>query len=332
MQSIAVGVIGTGRIGRLHAENIIRYVPEMHLKSVCDPYLNKEWADSLNLSATYDNYNPVLQDSNTQAVLICTPAPTHIPIIEAAARAGKHIFCEKPIALSIEEIKHALAVVEESNVKLQIGFNRRFDPNFSKVKHIAQEGEVGAIHLVRITSRDPEPPPPEYIAQSGGIFLDMSIHDFDMARFLAGSEVEEVFATGSVLIDSVFSQYDDIDTAVIQLKFANGALGVIDNSRRAVYGYDQRVEVFGSKGSISAKNNTAIHTQLYTADNVTSEKPLHFFLERYRDSYIAELKNFYESIVNDKPVLVNGMDGLMSIKIAKAAKESYQQNCPVKIS
>ena len=328
---ICVGIIGAGRIGKRHAENIIRHIPQISLKAIADINLDATWVNTLPIAVSGDDVRCIFTDPTIDAVLICSPAPSHLPLIIQAAAAGKHIFCEKPIALDILAIQQALATVEQAQVILQVGFNRRFDPNFAKVKRVVQEGGIGEPHIVLITSRDPEPPPSNYIPSSGGIFLDMSIHDFDMARFLVGSEITEVYATGSALVDPTLAQQGDVDTVVIQLTFANGALGVIDNSRKAVYGYDQRVEVFGSQGKILAKNVSATQTELSTADAVTSEKPMHLFLDRYQASYLAELRSFCHSIRLNQPAAVDGRDGLISVIIGHAAKQSYQRHQPIRI-
>ena len=336
---IGVAIIGAGRIGKLHAENIIRYIPQISLKTISDISLDTSWVNTLYpdglktlpIAATGDDVQCIFNDPAIDAVLICSPALSHLPFIIQAAVAGKHIFCEKPIALDIAAIQQALAAVEQAQVILQVGFNRRFDPNFAKVRRVVQAGGIGEPHIIHITSRDPEPPPHDYIASSGGIFLDMSIHDFDMARFLSGSEITEVYATGSALIDPTLAQLGDVDTAVIQLTFANGALGVIDNSRQAVYGYDQRVEVFGSQGKIEAQNVSATQTELSTADAVTRDLPLHFFLERYQASYLAELRSFCHAIRHKQAAAVDGRDGLIAVIIGHAAKQSCHSHQPIRI-
>jgi myo-inositol 2-dehydrogenase/D-chiro-inositol 1-dehydrogenase len=221
--------------------------------------------------------------------------------------------------------------VDKNGVKLQIGFNRRFDHNFKKVRDLVKEGEIGTPHIIRITSRDPEPPPIEYVKRSGGIFLDMTIHDFDMARYLSGSDVVEVYTNAAVLVDPAIGEAGDADTAVISLKFANGAIGVIDNSRKAAYGYDQRVEVFGSEGCVTVSNDTPTSAVISTQSGVISDKPKYFFLERYQDSFVTEMRAFFDSIINDSEPPVNGVDGLKPILIALAAKESYETGRPVKV-
>jgi myo-inositol 2-dehydrogenase/D-chiro-inositol 1-dehydrogenase len=265
-------------------------------------------------------------------VAICSSTDTHARIIIEAADAGKHIFCEKPIAYDLAKIDQALQAVEKAGVNLQIGFNRRFDPNFRRVRQMIAEGKVGEVHILRITSRDPAPPPIEYVKVSGGMFYDMTIHDFDMARFLTGSEVEEVYAETAVRVDPRIGEAGDVDTAVVTLRFANGAIGTIDNSRKAVYGYDQRVEVFGSGGMVAVANNT-LDTHIYSdADGIHTAKPLYFFLERYMDSFISEMRDFLSCVQQDCQPSVTGMDGRAPVVMAKAATLSAKEHRPVKLS
>lgn len=328
-----LGIIGAGRIGKLHAENLI-YFPNVTVKSVSDIQMDglTEWASSIGIEHVTANYQDILNDEEIDAVLVCSPTSTHLQVIKDAANAGKHIFCEKPISFSPEESEEALKVVEENGVKFQVGFNRRFDANFKKVHDTVKQGIIGDSHIVKITSRDPAPPPAEYIKNSGGMFMDMSIHDFDMARYVTGSEVTEVYVQGVGLIDPMFAEYGDVDTAIISLKFASGAIGVIDNSRKAVYGYDQRVEVFGSKGSVAIKNDLPTTAEISTVDGVFSDKPKYFFLERYKEAYIFELSCFIDSVANGTPLVCTGNDGLQAEKIAAAAKESLLSGQPVKIN
>jgi myo-inositol 2-dehydrogenase/D-chiro-inositol 1-dehydrogenase len=253
-------------------------------------------------------------------------------MIEEAAEAGKQIFCEKPIDFDLTKIDAALAGVEQAGVKLQVGFNRRFDPNFAKIRESVREGKIGEPQILRITSRDPEPPPLEYLKVSGGIFLDMTIHDFDMARFLIGAEVEEVFATGGVMIDPKFREAEDLDTAVTTLVFENGVIGTIDNSRRAVYGYDQRAEVFGSAGVVMAENNTPTRVRMTDKRGTRGDLPLYFFLERYTESYIREMQAFVDCVGSDAPPPVTGIDGRIPVVMGKAARLSYEQHRPVRLS
>ena len=331
MKKIILGVIGAGRIGKLHTENILHNINYVEIKTISDLYADKikDWAYGLGIKNVCADYREILNDPEIDAVMICSSTDTHSQITIEAARAGKHIFCEKPIDYDLNRIHAALDEVKKAGVKFQVGFNRRFDHNFKKVRDLVQEGKIGEPHIIKITSRDPEPPSVEYVKVSGGIFLDMAIHDFDMARYLSGSEVTEVYTAGAVLVDPAIGEAGDVDTAVITLKFANGAIGVIDNSRKAAYGYDQRVEVFGSKGCVVVSNDTPNSTVLSTAEGVFSEKPKYFFLERYKDSFIDELKEFFDCIINDKEPSVSGIDGLKPVLIGLAAKESQKTGKPV---
>lgn len=332
---IKVGILGAGRIGKVHAESIAYHIPGAEVIAVSDPYIDAEtelFMQNLGVKYITKNYKEVIDNKEVDAILICSPTPTHSQYSIEAAQAGKHIFCEKPVDLDVDKIKETIKAVEKAGVKFQVGFNRRFDHNFLKVKSLVKDGKVGDVHIVRITSRDPAPPPAEYVKNSGGMFMDMTIHDFDMARYLSGSEVEEVFAYGAVLVDPEIGKAGDIDTAVINLKFANGALGVIENSREAVYGYDQRVEVFGNKGCAAAFNDKSSSAILSTANGVESEKPLWFFLERYMESFTEEKKQFFAAIKNNTEVPVGAIDGLKPVLIAKAALKSLNEGRPVKIS
>jgi len=305
-------------------------MPGVRVKSIADPYADfSAWPPED--VATGTDPELVLGDSEIEAVLICSPTPTHADFTEAAAKAGKHVFCEKPIDLDPDRIRRTLEVVDRAGVKLQVGFNRRFDPTFARVRRAVTDGTVGDVQIVKITSRDPEAPPVEYVESSGGIFLDMTIHDFDMVRYLTGNEVEEVHAMGAVLIDPAIGEAGDVDTAVTTLKMAGGSLAVIENSRQAVYGYDQRVEVFGSKGSAEAGNETANRVTLSTGDGVRADNPLYFFLERYQASFVAELEAFFGCIRGGSDPPVGGRDGLMSVLVGLAAVRSLAENRPVKV-
>jgi len=331
MKPVTFGIIGAGRIGKLHADNLLSLVDGARLKAITDPFLDEDWAASRNIPLTGKDHRILLDDQEIDAILIGSPSAEHAPQIIECAKAGKHIFCEKPIALDPEIIRNALAEVDKSGVKLQVGFNRRFDPNFAAVQQQVVSGVLGDPHIIRITSRDPAPPPAEYVAGSGGMFLDMTIHDFDMARFLSSSEVTEVHAYGAVLIDPEIGKAGDIDTAVISLKFANGALGIIENSRKAVYGYDQRVEVFGAKGTAMADNNTPTSMIVLNESGTIGDKPLYFFLERYEAAFVSEMQAFVNAIREDKPTTVSGNDGLAPVLIALAAQESLKSGKPEKV-
>ena len=272
-----------------------------------------------------------LTDPGIKAIIICSPTNTHLEYIEAAAKAGKHIFCEKPLEMTVAKIEQIKAIVETHHVKLQVGFNRRFDANFMRVQNMVKAGKIGQPHILKITSRDPGPPPIEYIKISGGLFMDMTIHDFDMARFIVGSEVVEVFAKGEVLVDKAIADAGDIDTAIITLKFENGCIGVIDNSRKAVYGYDQRAEIFGSKGMSSIGNNYPDTQILFDENGRHAALPLNFFMERYTEAYCNEMRDFVNAIKENKKVPVDYFDALMATKIAIAAKQSMEENRPIRI-
>jgi myo-inositol 2-dehydrogenase/D-chiro-inositol 1-dehydrogenase len=332
MKPVQIGMIGAGRIGRLHAENLVRR-SGVNVKAISDlyPEAAREWASSIGIPHVHRDYQEVLADPAIDAVLICSPTDTHADVISAAAKAGKAIFCEKPVSFDFRQTMDAIASVAHAGVPLQIGFNRRFDPNFRRVKEWVDAGKIGKVHSVKITSRDPSPPSPEYVRSSGGLFVDMTIHDFDMARYLSGSDITEVYAAGGVLIDPAIGEMGDIDTAMISLKFANGAFGVIDNSRKAAYGYDQRVEVFGMDGCITADNDYPSNAQLYDGNGVHREKPKYFFLERYSASYIQELDEFIAAVRGEGPVPVNGNDGLQAELAAYAARLSLKDGRPVKL-
>jgi myo-inositol 2-dehydrogenase/D-chiro-inositol 1-dehydrogenase len=333
MEKLAVGIIGAGRIGRLHAEHLSRG-GQVEIRAISDVFVTEElsgFANRLGIGQVTADYKDIMNDPHIQAVFICSSTNTHVPFIVEAAQAGKHIFCEKPVSLDYRQTAEALEAVKKAGVVLQTGFNRRFDHNFKRVRELVLDGTVGQPHLIKITSRDPAPPNHDYIKVSGGLFMDMAIHDFDMARFVSGSEVTEVYANGAVLVDPVIGELGDIDTAVITLKFANGALGVIDNSRKAVYGYDQRVEVFGSEGSVCTNNDFPNTAEISTAGGVKRDNPKFFFLERYHDSYIDETRQFIDSVLNGKPVPVDGYDALQAERIAFAAKMSLLEGRPVKL-
>ena len=331
---LRIGVIGAGRIGKLHADNLANRVPNARVEAISDINMAaaQALADKLGVRKVYDDYNKILQDKEVDAVFICASTDMHSPISIAAARAGKHIFCEKPIDHDLGKIEEVLAEVKKAGVKYQVGFNRRFDRNFKHVREVVKQGGVGDVHIVKVTSRDPQAPPLSYVKLSGGIFVDMTIHDFDMVRYLTGSEVTEVSVFGAGLVNPDILKEGDVDTCIIMLRFANGALGVIDNSRQAVYGYDQRIEVFGSKGCITADNEKANNTVLYTQQGVACEKPLWFFLERYNEAFVQEACGFVDACLGNGETLVGAFDGLQPVKIAIAAKKSWQLGgAPVKV-
>ena len=332
---INVGIIGAGRIGKVHCESIMRYVKSATVKAIADPFLTdetKDWAKGLGVNEFYTDYHKILEDKDIQAVLICSSTDTHSTISLEAIAAGKHIFCEKPIDHDVNKILEVKKALENSNVKYQVGFNRRFDHNFKAARKAVEGGQIGDLNILKVCSRDPGAPPVSYIKVSGGIFLDMTIHDFDMVRFMSGSEVEEVFAYGAVLVDPAIGEAGDIDTAFISMKLANGAIAVIDNCRRASYGYDHRVEAFGSLGQVAISNDSESTAVVSDANGVHGEVPLNFFLERYMGAYVEEVSEFIDCVVNDKPVTV-GLDcGLQPVLIGIAAKKSLETGVPVKIA
>jgi len=331
--NIRVGIIGGGRIGKLHATNMTTRVSGVDVVAIADPFANsalENWAVGWGIPKVLKEYKAILTDPDVDAVLICSPSNTHAAISQEAALAKKHVFCEKPLDQNPEVVRETLEVINKAKVVFQIGFNRRFDHNFRALRTAIADGSIGDIHLLCITSRDPEPPPLEYIRGSGGLFMDMAIHDFDMARFLTGSEVVKVHAAGAVLVNPEIGREGDIDTAITTLWFENGALGVIDNSRRATYGYDQRAEVFGSKGCVSSLNDTPSTVRVSDAECVRSDKPLFFFLERYAESFAEEIRDFVNA-VNKNAEVPGAKDALNSVLIAHAAQKSLETGGPVDV-
>ena len=331
-----IGIIGAGRIGKVHLESISYHVKNATVTAMADPFMNEETEKlirSYGVSKVTKDYKDILNDKDIDAVLVCSSTDTHAAISIEAINAGKHVFCEKPVDHSIEKIQAvADALKEHPDIKFQVGFNRRFDHNFAAIRKAYDDGKIGEAHILKITSRDPEPPNPAYIKVSGGIFLDMTIHDFDMACFLTNSDVEELYVNSAVLVDPAIGEQGDVDTAIITMKMANGALAVIDNSRKAAYGYDQRAELFGSKGMVATSNDTVSSAIISNADGVTGEKPLFFFLERYMGSFSEEMRQFTEAVINDTEVPVGIHAGLQSVKIGLAARKSVEEHRPVKIS
>lgn len=330
-----VGIIGAGRIGKVHAQNISMFVPELTIKTIADPFANEEtqaFAKRFGIPNVTKNAEDILKDKEIEAVLICSSTDTHSQYIMEAAKAGKHIFCEKPIDYDLNKVRQAIQAAKDAKVKLQIGFCRRFDHNHRAVYDLVQQGKVGKPQIIKISSRDPEPPPVSYVKVSGGIFYDMMIHDFDMARFLAGSEVTEVYTQGSVLVDPAIGEAGDVDTAVVTLRFESGAIAVIDNSRKAVYGYDQRVEVFGSDGCAQNENDIPNTAVLSTADGTSYGTAYKVMWDRYTGAFVSEMKAFADAVANDKETPVTGQDGLYPVLMAAAATKSLHEGRPVKIS
>lgn len=333
MKQLKIGLTGLGRIGKAHLNNLVYRIPEVQVVAVADVDPGTEnLAEKYGIPAFYRDFKNVLQHKEIEAVIICSPTPTHLAFIELAAKAGKHIFCEKPLEMTLDKIQQIEQIVQETGVKLQVGFNRRFDSDFIRIKKGVVEGEIGDPHILKITSRDPGPPPLDYLKISGGLFLDMTIHDFDMARFMVGSEVTEVYAQGAVRVDEQIGAVGDIDTAIVQLTFANGTFAIIDNSRKSVYGYDQRLEIFGSEGMSLNTNHYSTTHQLFNERGPSREPALHFFMERYANSYLEEMKAFANSIREGTPVPVNSHDAKKATQIAVAALQSLREHRPVQIS
>ena len=327
------GIIGAGRIGRVHAETLAFRMPQTEVVAITDVNCRaaQEVADRCGIKTVTESSAEIFENPAIDAVLICSPTGTHADLIVAAAKAGKHIFCEKPIAFDLEKIDSALAAVKTAGVQLQIGFNRRFDANFVRVRQAIKDGEIGAPRLMHIISRDPAPPPIGYIRLSGGIFLDMTIHDFDMARFLIGDEVEEIYTTAGVMVDPEIGKAGDLDTALIVMRFRNGVIGTIDNSRQAAYGYDQRVEIFGSTGKIETGNCYPNQALVSGGKVVYKDLPLNFFMERYTESFVAELQSFTHAIIENRATAVTGIDGRIPVLMAHAARKSYDEHRPVRL-
>ena len=333
MKKLNVGIIGAGRIGQVHAKSITYHIPQAKIVAISDIYYEgaEKVAESLGIPNAYEDYHEILNNPEIDAVLICSSTDTHADIAVEAAEAGKHIFCEKPVDLTVAKIKKVIAAVEKAGVKLQIGFNRRYDHNFAEIKRLANDGKLGKLQTIKITSRDPEPPSIDYVKVSGGIFLDMTVHDFDMARFIGG-EVEEVYANAAVTVDEAIGEAGDVDTALIALKFKNGAIGVIDNCRKACYGYDQRLEVFGTGGQASAANDTPTNVSYINENGNMTDKPLYFFLERYMQSFTDEMTEFINAVQNYELTKTTVNDGLEALRLGLAAKLSVKEHRPVKLS
>ena len=330
-----VAVIGAGRIGRVHIENICAGVREMEIKTVADPFFTPEgeaFVKGFGIPVVTKDVEVVFADPEIEAVLICSSTDTHTDFILKAAAAGKHIFCEKPVDHDVKRVRMALDAVKKAGVKLQIGFVRRFDHNHRAVYDAVRAGKIGAPHILRVSSRDPQPPTIEYVRRSGGIFYDMMIHDFDMIRFLAGCEVTEVYAKGAVLVDPAIGAEGDVDTALVTLTFENGAIGIIDNSRQAVYGYDQRLEVFGSEGAVQDENDIPNTVVLSRADGTSYGTAYQVMWDRYTQAFISEMRAFADAVIHDKVPPVTDLDGLYPVLMAAAANKSLKEGRPVKIS
>ncbi|GJQ12390.1 hypothetical protein GpartN1_g4362.t1 [Galdieria partita] len=331
ISSLGIGVVGCGRIGRIHAKTLSQEVG-VKLIGVADPVesVGRQLADACQ-TRWFSDYREMLQDPQLQAVVIGSPTRFHAEQLKYAAKAGKDIFCEKPISNDLAVIDDCLQVVEKENVRLFIGFQRRFDTNFRAIKAQVEDGCIGELRMFHIHSRDPAPPPAEYLANSGGIFLDMTSHDFDMARFITGSEIEQVFVSGNAFDDEA-KQAKDLDTVIIHLRMKNGSMGTIDNSRRCSYGYDQRIEVFGSKGSLLGNNISPNQVIWSNEQGLHQSRPHSFFMDRYEKAYIHIMQAFLEMLRKGTPSPVNGKDGRAPVVAALAAAQSWKENRPIALA
>lgn len=329
--TVRFGLLGAGRIGKVHAKAIASN-RGASLVAVADaaPAAARDLATAY--EADVRTIDAIEQSADIDAVVICTPTDTHADLIERFARRGKAIFCEKPIDLDVARVTQCLSVVKQASAKLMVGFNRRFDPHFSALRKAIDDGAIGNVEMISITSRDPGPPPHDYIGRSGGIFRDMTIHDFDMARFLLKEEPLFVSAHASVLVDKTIGELGDFDSASIILETASGRQCLISNSRRATYGYDQRIEVHGSEGMVAAENQRPVSIEIANKDGYT-RPPLHdFFMTRYLDAYANEIAAFIEAVTSGKPVSPSGEDGLIALMIADAARESVKSRQAVRLA
>jgi myo-inositol 2-dehydrogenase/D-chiro-inositol 1-dehydrogenase len=327
---VRFGLLGAGRIGKIHGGNIAAS-PDARLVAIADADTDTAKHLAVATEAIVQSVDEIIASPDIDAILIGTPTDTHADLIERAAKAGKAVFCEKPLDLAADRIVACLKVVEKAGTALMIGFNRRYDPNFSSLKKRLDGGAIGAVEMVSIISRDPSPPPISYIERSGGLYRDMMIHDLDMARFLLGEEPVEVHAIGSVTVDPAIGKAGDVDTAMVMLKTASGKLCQISCSRRAAYGYDQRVEVHGQKGMLRAGNIHETTVEVATKDGFTYDPTLAFFLERYANAYRLELAAFIAAVEAGKPPSPSGHDGLMAQRLADAATEANRTGKPVKV-
>lgn len=335
MKKLRCGVIGLGRVGKMHVENMY-LLPQLDIICAADYFIEEmsDWLYSVNITSGYKNYQELLQRDDIEAVFIFTSTDMHEEIVTAAAQAGEHIFCEKTPSMNEDE-QASMAVlrkVKEKGVTLQVAFNRRFDPQFHEVFELVRSGKIGRPQMIKITSRDPDLLPHDLIKRIGGLIFDFTMHDFDMARFMMQDEVSEVYVKGNTLIDPSLKNIDDVDTLAVMLTFRNGGYALIDNSRRAVYGYDQRVEVFGSEGMAYADNVSESTVKVFNSQHCIMKNPLPDFTVRYREAYRTEILHFIDSVLHHTPVVCTGEDALLAQRIAIAAQQSLKSGLPVKIT
>ena len=328
---LKVGLLGAGRIGNVHAEAIVAH-RDSQLVAVSDVFAENAERLAAHYGAQVASSDAIIADPDIDAVLIATSTDTHSDFIEAATEAGKAVLCEKPVDLDLERARQCKAAADKTGKPVMVGFNRRFDPNFQALKSAADAGEIGKAELLSIASFDPAPPPVEYIKVSGGLFRDMMIHDFDMANFIMGDLPETISAVGSSIVDQQIGEAGDVDTAIVTMSYADGRLAVIRNSRRAAYGYDQRVELLGSKGMLQVENMLENSLIKSTEGGVTGAKPTYFFLERYMPAYKAEWSAFVDAINSGGDLPTSLEDGVASLAMAEAATRSAQSGQPVKLA
>jgi len=332
MPKLRVALLGAGRIGSFHARTIAYSVPNARLAFIADVAgsLAESLAKELEVERWSDDPLEAIERPDIDAVVIATPGNTHAALIQAAASAGKHIFCEKPIALELPEIDNALEVVERHGVKLQIGFQRRFDSGFLKARDMIRKGEIGKLYMLRSVTRDPQLPDENYMKTCGGLFRDTMVHDFDIIRFLSGLEVEDIYASGSALVDPMVERYQDVDNAVVIMKLQGGIIATIENSRQAVYGYDVRAEVLGSEGAIRIEHSHETPVTHYSRTGVC-EDHVYWFIERFASAYRAEILSFIRSVIEDTEPAVTGIDGRKATVLGLAADRSLRTGKPVRV-
>lgn len=330
MSSISLAIIGHGRIGKIHAKNILS-IPDANLSMIVDPLFEDGKTQDRSGIRMSRHIDSLIGSNDIDGVIICSPSKYHLEQIRLLSGRIRNIFCEKPLGLSIKEIMKAKKSIEDNDLNLHVGFNRRFDPDFSRLKENIIDGEIGKLHTIKITSRDPSPPSIEYIERSGGLFLDMTIHDFDMVKYLSDSEICEIYAKGKCMVDPEIAKANDIDTAITNMTLKNGIIAIINNSRQAVYGYDQRIEVIGSKGALQVGNQLLHGVRKGTENGFSSANPKHFFIDRYQESYRIEMLNFIRSIKGDPVPHATADDGLHALMAGIAANRSLTESKPIPV-
>jgi myo-inositol 2-dehydrogenase/D-chiro-inositol 1-dehydrogenase len=329
--SINIALLGAGRMGQLHYQNLLK-IPEVNLCYVYDPFLNSSHAQRFDEKLLATDLSVILKDKSLQACIIATPSTTHVEYVQTCAEHGKDIFCEKPISFDLKILARLQSLVEKSGIKLQVGFNRRFDPGFAKIAELVADNSIGKIHLLKITNRDPKRPDLNFVKDSGGLFFDFNIHDFDALKFITGLSITEVHAVGDALIQPELKKFNDIDTALISLKLSNGAFAIIDCSRETGYGYDQRLEVFGERGMLSLPNSTTTSVVTMKNGGQQSEAIPYSFVERFATSYFNELRAFFKCIKENKRPLPDINDAMKALQVARAAQTSFNNGCSVRVT